>query len=144
MADACALHASACRLEECIAKLGPPDQELQTRAILVSASLQTARAYSRTSDSYSLIAQMLSRRGERGRDYPVLLYRRLINACTWFKLKIGDPVSVTTARLSRHAESSATYGPEVLYGVGERYNLNLRPRPAIVGPPHPYIHATSD
>jgi hypothetical protein len=52
---------------------------------------------------------------------------RLKTNCPWLKLKIGEPIRISTAQLTDYASASVNYGTEILYRMGDRYSFNLRP-----------------
>lgn len=63
-------------------------------------------------------------------------------ACPWLKVKLKQPVPVSQAMLHRYAEACVQYLLVRLYGVGDRYTINLRPRDA--EPPNPSVERTPD
>ncbi|MDR3714067.1 MAG: hypothetical protein P4L51_14705 [Puia sp.] len=54
--------------------------------------------------------------------------RRLKADCPWLKLRINQPVLVTSPMLRNYAEASVQFLVELLYRVGDTYGKDLRPK----------------
>ena len=51
--------------------------------------------------------------------------RRLVSACPWLGLRIGDKVTVTHDDLGRYYRALIQYGLAITYRLGERYDVDI-------------------
>jgi hypothetical protein len=52
--------------------------------------------------------------------------RRLKSNCPWLKLKLGEPIAVSSKQLDSYATAAAEYSLDVLYRIGDHHGVNLR------------------
>jgi hypothetical protein len=52
--------------------------------------------------------------------------RRLKSNCLWLKLRIGEPIAVSSSQLTSYSDVAARYALEIFYRIGDAHGINLR------------------